>query len=146
MEALDHGDDDAVIVVQLSGELDASDPTWADEIEKAFATGSTRFVIDLLNVAFIDSSVVRALVLAYRRVGTDGWVRLVYTHHLISRVIQICGLADTFPQFTTVEAARRDRIGFQRSEASGDEMSRAETERRLSLSSETAGGTSHDER
>ena len=46
----------------------------------------------MLNVTFIDSSVVRELVLALKRVGDEGWVRLVYTHHPIARVVDICGL------------------------------------------------------
>ncbi len=34
-----------------------------------------------------------------------GWVRIVYTHHLIKRVIEICGLTEVFPQYPTVAAA-----------------------------------------
>lgn len=94
-------------VVRLAGELDASDTTWADGIEQAIESGQREIVVDLLNVTFIDSSVVRALVLAHRRTAGDGWVRLVYTHHLIRRVIEICGLGDLLPQFTTVDAALR---------------------------------------
>jgi stage II sporulation protein AA (anti-sigma F factor antagonist) len=136
---------DGVRVVAASGELDAADPSWADEIGAALDAGSNHLVIDLRNVTFIDSSVVRELLLAYKRVADQGWIRLVYTHHLISRVIQICGLGDTFPQFTTVEAALRSRTAFQRSAASGDEMTRAENERQLSRSGGSAHGRSDDD-
>jgi anti-anti-sigma factor len=102
--------DDAApaVVVPLTGELDASDPRWVTEIRDALDTGARRIVVDMLNVTFIDSSVVKELLLADRRTPPDGWIHLVYTHHLIRRVIEICGLADLFPQFTTVDAALRD--------------------------------------
>jgi len=99
--------DDGVVVVALSGELDVADAQWSETIDAALGDGASRLVLDLTNVTFIDSSVVRALVLAHRRVGPEGWLRLVYTHHVIARVIDICGLADTFPQYATVDAARR---------------------------------------
>lgn len=132
MEAYDGSADSAPAVISLSGELDAADASWADEISAALDAGHTRLVVDLLNVTFIDSSVVRALLLAQRRIGGHGWIHLVYTSHLISRVIQICGLADSFPQFTTVAGAVRSaptRIAARRSAASGAEMERAQTER-----------------
>ena len=106
MEAVDQRLDD-VAVVRLEGELDASDPSWSNELEAAVASGKSGVVIDMLNVTFIDSSVVRELVLTLKRVGDDGWVRLVYTHHLIARVVDICGLGDAFPQYATVDAALR---------------------------------------
>lgn len=94
-------------VVSLAGELDASDASWADGIGKAIESGHREIVVDLLNVSFVDSSVVRELVLAHRRTEAEGWVRVVYTHHLIRRVIDICGLSDLLPQYTTVDAAVR---------------------------------------
>lgn len=106
MEAIDTHVDD-VTVIALSGELDASDTSWADGITFALNAGEDRLVVDLLGVTFIDSSFVRELLIATRRIGSEGWLRLVYTHHLIGRVIAICGLAETFPQFTTVDAALR---------------------------------------
>jgi len=107
LEAIEVRPDDGFVVVALSGELDVADAEWSETLEKSFRDGTSRLVLDLTNVTFIDSSVVRELVLAHRRVGPGGWVRLVYTHHLIARVIDICGLADTFPQYATVDAARR---------------------------------------
>ncbi len=94
------------IVVVVDGELDASDGAWSSELQAAVAAGQSRVVVDMLGVSFIDSSVVRRLVEAYRALDT-GWLRVVYTHHLIRRVIAICGLADALPQYTSVEAALR---------------------------------------
>jgi anti-sigma B factor antagonist len=107
VEAIEERPEDSAAVVQLAGELDVAEPEWADAIDDVLDAGRRRVVIDLTNVTFIDSSVVRALLLAHRRIGADGWLRLVYTHHLIARVIEICGLADTFPQYATVESAVR---------------------------------------
>ena len=108
MEAYAQYADAQARVIALSGELDASDPDWAAQLQDAVDSGATCLVVDLRNVTFIDSSVIRGLVLLHRQVRTDGWLRLVYTHHLIRRVIDICGLAEAFPQFTTPESALRD--------------------------------------
>ena len=111
MEAVEQPVDDAITVVSLEGELDAADVTWAREIAAAIDAGKTNVVVDMLNVTFVDSAAVRELVLAHKRVAdSNGTVRLVFTHHLIGRVLDICGLADIFPQYPTVEAAvRRNR-------------------------------------
>jgi stage II sporulation protein AA (anti-sigma F factor antagonist) len=148
VETVDESADDAIAVVSLSGELDAADPTWADEIDAVLDSGADRLVVDLRNVTFIDSSVVRLLVLAQRRVAPDGWLHLVYTHHMISRVLQICGLADAFPQFTTVHSALRStptRVASHRSAASGDEIRRAADERRLTVGADALGRSDDDQ-
>lgn len=94
-------------VVRLSGELDAGDAGFADELMQ-LSGGSDYVIVDMLNVSFIDSSVIRALVLVHRRVtDAGGWLRLVYTHHMVRRVIEMCGLAAVFPQYPTIDAARR---------------------------------------
>ena len=108
MKAIDGSVEEAVTVVTLSGELDASDLGWADELRDTFDGGIDCVVIDLRGVSFVDSSFARELLIAHRRLAPHGWLRVVYTHHLVGRVIDICGLAAKFPQFTTVEAAIRD--------------------------------------
>jgi len=108
LEAIEVRPDDGFVVVALSGELDVADADWSETLDDALGDGASRLVLDLTNVTFIDSSVVRALVLAYREANErGGWVRVVYTHHLIRRVIEICGLAEVLPQYTSVEAAVR---------------------------------------
>ena len=95
-------------VVGMAGEWDAADENLAETLLAELAAGEGRLVVDMLNVSFIDSSVVRALVVVRREaVALDGWVRLVYTHHVIRRVIEICGLTELLPQFASVEAAQR---------------------------------------
>lgn len=98
--------DAGVVQVTARGELDAATQELSRALDSAVAGGADHLVVDLLDVTFIDSSVVRDLVLAHRAVsGRGGWVRIVYTHHLIKRVIEICGLTEVFPQYPTVAAA-----------------------------------------
>lgn len=97
------------IVVRFEGELDAGDSSVAGALEAEIASGANRLIVDMVNVSFIDSSVIRALILAHRNVtGAGGWLRVVYTHHVVRRVIDMCGLTDVFPQYPTIQAAVRD--------------------------------------
>jgi anti-anti-sigma factor len=95
------------MVFSYSGEIDAGDDCVGD-ILGGIEVGAERIIVDFVNVTFIDSSVIRTLVRAHRR-ATDvgGWVRVVYTHHVVRRVIEMCGLSEIFPQYATVEAAGR---------------------------------------
>lgn len=96
------------VVVTLSGELDAGDSGFTEDLLAPIDAGARHVVVDMLNVSFIDSSVIRALVLAHRAVSeAGGWLRLVYTHHIIRRVVEMCGLAELLPQYATIESARR---------------------------------------
>ncbi len=95
-------------VVALTGEWDVADERLADILVATLRSGDGRLIVDMLNVSFIDSSVVRALVAAQLEAARrEGWVRLVYTHHVIRKVIEICGLAEVLPQFGSVAAAAR---------------------------------------
>lgn len=97
----------SAVAVTATGELDAADESVGERLLELLEAGRSRIVVDLLQVTFIDSSVIRALVMARHRVPDDGWLRIVYTHHLIGEVLEICGLTDLFPQHATAEAAVR---------------------------------------
>lgn len=114
---------DEPVVVRLVGELDAGDSGFGDEVLGAVRDGAGRVIVDMLNVSFIDSSVIRVLVLAHRgTAAAGGWLRVVYTHHLVRRVIDMCGLSDMLPQYPTIEAARRGAVSAPPvSESSGSE-------------------------
>jgi stage II sporulation protein AA (anti-sigma F factor antagonist) len=107
VRGFDAGADPDVRVVTLSGELDAADVSWARALDAALDSGASKLVLDLRNVTFIDSSVIGAIVLAEQRIGDRGWLRIVYTHHVIRRLLEICGLAEILPQYLSVEAALR---------------------------------------
>ena len=94
-------------VVGLSGELDAGDASWVAPLKAALSADARQIVVDLRDVSFIDSSVIRELLRAYRAVQPGGWLRLVYTHNTIHRIIEVCGLLEVFPQYLTPAAAGR---------------------------------------
>jgi anti-anti-sigma factor len=101
-------DERGFVVAEISGEIDAANNQLDEELRVILDRSESQIVVDLTNVTFIDSSVVRALVVAHRTVlQRGGWVRVVYTHHLIGRVINICGLEGIFPQYASVESAVR---------------------------------------
>jgi anti-anti-sigma factor len=107
-------------VVTLSGEWDVAERGLSDSLRTALRRSQGRLIVDLLNVSFIDSSVIGALLLTHRDAQPlDGWVRVVYTNHEIRRVIEICGLSELFPQFPSVEAALRDREHHQAGDVAG---------------------------
>jgi anti-anti-sigma factor len=67
-----HTDDEALRLA-LEGELDlASITTFEDHLRRAEAGGPELLVIDLSDLAFIDSSGLRALVMADERARSEG--------------------------------------------------------------------------
>lgn len=108
------------VTVTASGELDVARSELTAAIDEALAGGAARIVVNLLDVSFIDSSVLQVLVLAHREVSRrNGWIRLVYTNHLIARVIDMTGLAEILPQYGTIDSALSGRTV-------GDDPRRAE--------------------
>lgn len=105
--------DQEPVVVRLSGELDAGDAGFTESLLEPVDSGARHLIVDMLNVSFIDSSVIRALVLAHRATSDPGgWLRVVYTHHIIRRVIEMCGLTELLPQYATIESARRGVVSL----------------------------------
>lgn len=97
-------DEPAVLVV--AGEADAGDTQLLEQVLAAVRSGDGRVVVDMIDATFADSSVVRALVAGYQEAaGRGGWLRLAYTHHMIGRVIEICGLEELLPPYPSVHAA-----------------------------------------
>lgn len=79
-----------VYMTSLAGELDlASVESVERELRRAEATGAA-VVLDLSELAFMDVSGVRVIVMAHRRVG-DRLV-IVRGRAAVQRVLEICGL------------------------------------------------------
>jgi anti-anti-sigma factor len=98
--------DDGLRVLVIAGEYDAGDTDLREQILAAVAEGDGRVVVDMIDVTFADSSVVRALVAGCQAAEErGGWLRLAYTHHMLRRVIDICGLEELLPQYPSVQAA-----------------------------------------
>ena len=99
-------DRDGVVEIVMVGELDVARRELANALNEALDSGGRFLVVNLLDVSFIDSSVLRELLLAHREVrAREGWIRLVYTNHLIGRVISVTGLDEVLPQYTSVHGA-----------------------------------------
>lgn len=105
----------------MAGELDVARGELGAALTAALDSGANRIVVNLLDVSFIDSSVLRVLLLAHREVQSrSGWIRLVHTNHLIGRVIEVTGLEHVLPQYASVAGAVAGR-------SVGDDPGRTET-------------------
>jgi anti-anti-sigma factor len=94
------------VEITVVGELDADRSELSDALTAALENGAERIVVDLLDVSFIDSSALRDLLLARREVeARNGWIRLVYTNHLIGRVLSVTGLEQVLPRYPSVSEA-----------------------------------------
>ena len=97
-------------VVRASGEIDvATAPALRDRLTELVEGGVDRLVVDLEDVAFIDSTGLGVLVGAVRRARTapDGDVRLVCTNPRILKVFQATGLDEVFTIGTTLDETVR---------------------------------------
>jgi len=100
---LDHG----VGLVELAGEIDISTaPRFKEELEALIAEGHTDVVIDLSEVAFIDSTALGVLVGAVRRLHPHGGRMVVVAQsHPVMRPLTLTGLDRAFTVGATREAA-----------------------------------------
>ena len=94
---------DDVAVVEAAGELDIhTSVVFKDSLVGAIEEGSTRVVVDLTGVTFIDSSALGALVGGTRRsaeVGAE--LMIVCPAGSVARVIEITGLNRAFAIYAT---------------------------------------------
>jgi anti-sigma B factor antagonist len=85
-------------VLSLTGELDiASAPTLERAIETLDSEGAELVIIDLGGVTFMDSTGLRALLLAHQRTSGNGHeLRLRRGPRQVQRVFELSGTLDTF--------------------------------------------------
>ena len=85
----------APIVVR--GEIDAATaPALTADLGRALATGSGPVEVDLSAVTFIDSSGLRALIIARHEAEAVGnTLRIVATSDVVSRLLEVTGLTET---------------------------------------------------
>lgn len=100
-------DVDGWTVVAASGEVDvAAAPALRDRLTQLVEAGTTRLVVDLEDVVFIDSTGLGVLVGGLRRARSEGGdLRLVCTNSRILKVFEATGLQDVFTIGTTVDDA-----------------------------------------
>lgn len=99
---------DDVCEIKLKGEIDVyTAPRLKEEIVALIASGCSNVIVDLQNVAFIDSSGLGVLVSALRRARErNGAVRIVCTRENILKIFRITGLDKVFPIFSDAAEAR----------------------------------------
>jgi anti-anti-sigma factor len=85
-------------VLSARGELDAySAPALEDHVARLLADEARSIVLDLSETAFLDSSGLRAILTAQRRLSNaDGQLTLRAPSEPVSRLLEITGLTDHF--------------------------------------------------
>jgi anti-sigma B factor antagonist len=80
----------------LAGELDPhTAPMLADELDDAIGAGATTVVLQLAELTFIDSSGLRVVISAHRRLDEgDGRLVLRTPSDTVRRLLEITGLLD----------------------------------------------------
>jgi anti-sigma B factor antagonist len=102
-------EDDGRTVVDIAGEIDVyTAPTLRDHLSQLVADGRYQLVLDLEEVAFLDSTGLGVLVGGLKRVRAhDGSLTLVCTQERILKVFRITGLTKVFP----IHASVADALG-----------------------------------
>jgi anti-sigma B factor antagonist len=96
-----------VSVVSARGEVDVfTAPDLDTELDALIAAGSSRLVVDLSDVAFLDSTGLGVLVKALKHAReAGGWLHLVVTSDRIRKIFEITGLDASIPIFDTAQDA-----------------------------------------
>jgi anti-sigma B factor antagonist len=96
-------------VATLKGEIDVyTAPRLKDALVEQIEAGCVHLLLDMEDVAFIDSSGLGVLVGVLRRAKErSGAVRLVCTKENILKIFRITGLDKVFPIFADVQEAGR---------------------------------------
>ncbi len=82
-----------VYLVKAEGELDlATADVLADELNRAEATDAKQILLDLSDLAFIDSTGIHVLVTAHRQLA-DGRLRLLPVNGQVRYVLDLTGVA-----------------------------------------------------
>jgi anti-sigma B factor antagonist len=94
-------------VVEVGGEVDVyTAPRLREAVVTAIDTGSTRMVIDVENVEFLDSTGVGVLVGALKKVrSSGGTLDIVCTQPRLLKIFDITGLDKVFGLHTSVAEA-----------------------------------------
>ncbi|MFF0191270.1 STAS domain-containing protein [Streptomyces sp. NPDC005244] len=93
-------------VLTLCGQIDADTTDALQRGLQTSAPGSSRTILDLSSVTFMDSSAINVLVAARRdAVGAGGWIRMAHLTEPVQRVVEIVGLDTIIPCYATLAEA-----------------------------------------
>ena len=97
-------------VIAVTGELDIyTAPALRDALLDVVAAERSEIVVDLLGVAFLDSSALGVLVGGYKRVSTmGGHLRVACPPGPLTEIFRVTGLDRVLPLYTSVEDAVDD--------------------------------------
>jgi anti-sigma B factor antagonist len=95
---IETSDDGEAVVLSLQGELDlTSAPTFERELRAAESANPRRLIIDLSRLEFMDSTGLRALLLARGRAQSDGYsLALRRGPRQVQRVLELTQTVDAF--------------------------------------------------
>jgi anti-sigma B factor antagonist len=95
------------LIISVSGELDVyTAPRLKDAIAEGLVDGHRTFVVDLLQVGFLDSTALGVLVGGLRSVRSEqGEFRLVMDDPHVSKIFKITGFDSMFSIFKTLAEA-----------------------------------------
>jgi anti-sigma B factor antagonist len=87
------------VILSIKGELDAyTAPGLEEKIARMLADRRTEIVLDLSETTFLDSSGLRAILTAQRRLSDEqGSLTLRRASEPVVRLLEITGLSDHFP-------------------------------------------------
>jgi anti-sigma B factor antagonist len=98
-----------VVIIAVTGELDMDTaPELQERVTALLADGGRRFVFDLAEMPFCDSTGLSIFVRvrnASDELGGD--VRLVRPQRSVHRILEISGLIEVLPVFSSVDEALR---------------------------------------
>jgi anti-sigma B factor antagonist len=108
----DEGELDPGVIV-VSGEVDIhTAPRLRQALDALIVAGAWKVVVDLQGVDFIDSSGLRVLLTARRRLEPNGGtLSLVCTQPRVLKVLEITGLLGSFPIYGSTDEARQHLVG-----------------------------------
>jgi anti-anti-sigma factor len=100
-------------LIQLAGDFDINNVVEVEAaLEEAFATDSDALIVDLSDVGFLDSMMLRQIAHAHERAhAADRRLVLVRPDAIIWRVFTVTGLAALIPSWDSVEEAEEGLRG-----------------------------------
>jgi anti-sigma B factor antagonist len=115
---------EAVCVVTPAGEIDlATAPVLKSSLVGLLGQGFTRFVVDLSQVRYLDSTGLGVLIAFARRLPEDGAIALAQPPASVAALLEMTGLDATFAVLATVDTALVHVNGRAEDQAAEPELS-----------------------
>ncbi|HTU96809.1 MAG TPA: STAS domain-containing protein [Solirubrobacteraceae bacterium] len=106
---------DGICVVTPAGEIDlATAPALKSHLLGLVGTGSARFIVDLSEVRYLDSTGLGVLIAFGRRLPEHGQITLAQAPDPVRALLELTGLDASFEVFATVDGALAQLRGERR--------------------------------